>query len=361
MKPADKKLTGTRTNPAPSNRRPEHAPRAKPSAIQPKTVVSAQSVKRPVAPPAFRPRATPKTVQPKMTDGAVNRGPRAAPPVYHPQKAPKVLQAKEAKPCPAHPSGAGRKRPTSPPACRTQSVPKVLQRKTTNPPGLAAPRPPASAMGGRKFPSMSPQSRAAQGTIQRAASSASAGAKAVVDWEEVAGKFLMGMDAEADAIRKAKQAEAAKAQHQKASVKAPAAAASAAPAAAASASAAAAVHAPVIAAPSDPPTDADIIRLAAAGLLKVGPPTNMNTISFDPDESGGGVYDQNYSYTLSYSGKIIAYLHAHYNTNDKAKVSTVKAKFNVKSVAAHATKARGGYIMDDAPASLGAAARALPH
>lgn len=80
--------------PQPFNRQTGHAPQPKPVVAQLKTGVSAQSIKRPIAPPVYRPQATPSAAQPKMANGAVNRKPPVAPPVYRPQQVPRVLQTK---------------------------------------------------------------------------------------------------------------------------------------------------------------------------------------------------------------------------------------------------------------------------
>jgi len=57
------------------------------------TGVSAQSVKRPVAPPVYRPKTAANAAQPKMANGVVNRKLPVAPPVFRPQ-VPRVLQTK---------------------------------------------------------------------------------------------------------------------------------------------------------------------------------------------------------------------------------------------------------------------------
>lgn len=76
------------------NRQGGQAPQLKSVVAQPKTGVSAQSFKRPVAPPVYRPQATPKAAQPKMAHDALNGKPPVAPPVFRPQEVPRVLQAK---------------------------------------------------------------------------------------------------------------------------------------------------------------------------------------------------------------------------------------------------------------------------
>ena len=62
----------------------------KPVVAQMKTGISAQSIKRPVAPPVYRPTTTPQL---KIANGVVNRNLPAAPPVYRPE-AKKILQPK---------------------------------------------------------------------------------------------------------------------------------------------------------------------------------------------------------------------------------------------------------------------------
>jgi hypothetical protein len=79
----------------PFNRQAGHAPQVKPGVAQLKTAVSAQSVKRPVAPPAYRPQAKPVGVQAKMAGTAQMKNHPVAPPAYRPQLVPKVLQTKQ--------------------------------------------------------------------------------------------------------------------------------------------------------------------------------------------------------------------------------------------------------------------------
>jgi len=94
MNPPNKKSPGAKGIPQPFKQRPGPAHQFKPPVAQLKNAVSAQSVKRPVAPPVFRPQAASKSAQPKMANGVVNRKPLVAPSVYRPQRVPKVLQAK---------------------------------------------------------------------------------------------------------------------------------------------------------------------------------------------------------------------------------------------------------------------------
>src|SRR5882724_8822923 len=94
MEPPNKKSAGVRGITQPFKQRTGPAHQFKSAIAQLKTAVSAQSVKRPVAPPVYRPQATPKAAQPKMANNAVNRKPPFAPPVYRPQQVPKVLQTK---------------------------------------------------------------------------------------------------------------------------------------------------------------------------------------------------------------------------------------------------------------------------
>ena len=75
-------------------RKMDQAPQIKPGVAQLKTGISAQSVKRPVAPPVYRPNiTTPNVAQPKMANGVVNRKLPVAPPVYRPEVK-KIVQPK---------------------------------------------------------------------------------------------------------------------------------------------------------------------------------------------------------------------------------------------------------------------------
>src|SRR6266478_4071086 len=128
MKPPNKKSAGARGITQPFKQRTGPTHQFKSAIAQLKTGVSAQSVKRPVAPPVYRPQATPKAAQPKMANGTVNWKPPVAPPIYRPQPVPKALQLK--KPVPHQPfsqSGRASAPPVAPPAYRPQPVPKVLQ------------------------------------------------------------------------------------------------------------------------------------------------------------------------------------------------------------------------------------------
>lgn len=130
MDPANKKALGARGIPQPFNRQAGHAPQLKPVVAQPKTAVSAQSVKRPVAPPVYRPQQGTKAVQPKMAQAAppvvhakVNAARLAAPAVYRPQNRSQPVQAKTAS------AAQVKKPPVVPPVYRPQPTPKVLQTK----------------------------------------------------------------------------------------------------------------------------------------------------------------------------------------------------------------------------------------
>jgi hypothetical protein len=90
----NKRSPGTRGIPQPFNREAGYTPQIKPGVAQQKTAMSAQSGKRPVAPPVYRPQAMPNAAQPKMASGAVIREVPVAPPVYRPPQVPKVLQTK---------------------------------------------------------------------------------------------------------------------------------------------------------------------------------------------------------------------------------------------------------------------------
>ncbi len=128
MNSTNKKAPGASLIPQPFNRQAGHSPQLKPVVAQLRRVVSAQSVKTPVAPPAYRPQPTPNAVQPKMAHDALNRKPPVAPPVYRLQQATKVLQTK---------SSAGQTRqadqvprgPVAPPVYRPQAK-KIVQPQT---------------------------------------------------------------------------------------------------------------------------------------------------------------------------------------------------------------------------------------
>jgi hypothetical protein len=100
----------------PLNRQAGHALQLKPPAAQPKSSVSAQSVKRPVAPPVYRPQQLPRVLQTKSSSvqstqaGQAPRRP-VAPPVYRPE-AKKLVQPKAI-------SRPGQS-PTAPPVCRSE-------------------------------------------------------------------------------------------------------------------------------------------------------------------------------------------------------------------------------------------------
>ena len=114
----------------------------KPLVAQPKSVVFAQSPRRPIAPPVYKPQ--PKLVQPKIANVPAklntplqNMRKPIAPPVYPPQAKQGLVQAKLAGPTQI-------KRQLGTPVCRVQSIPKVLQtKKAISQPAaiqLAAPR-----------------------------------------------------------------------------------------------------------------------------------------------------------------------------------------------------------------------------
>ena len=121
------------------------SPQRKPGVAQLKTAVSAQSVRQPVAPPAYRPQPVPRVlqkksaigphtkpiaIQPKMAGSSqVNNRP-VAPPVYKPQPVPKVLQTKMA---------AGQHSPAVQPKRAPVSVPAPRQHvKPSGPPSKMA-------------------------------------------------------------------------------------------------------------------------------------------------------------------------------------------------------------------------------
>ncbi|PYS24148.1 MAG: hypothetical protein DMF72_06350 [Acidobacteria bacterium] len=102
----------------------------KPAIAQLKTGVSAQSVKRPLAPPVYRPQATPNAAQPKMSHDAVNRKPLAAPPVYRPQPTPKALQTKKSL-IQSPQADQTRRHPVAPPVYRPEAK-KLIQPKAVS-------------------------------------------------------------------------------------------------------------------------------------------------------------------------------------------------------------------------------------
>lgn len=88
-----------------------------------KTAVSAQSSKRPVAPPVYRPQSAPNVLLRKVP---------VAPPVYRPQPAPKVLQKKSSLiPKPEIPNARAQKPPV-PPVYRPEAK-KIVQPKAISP------------------------------------------------------------------------------------------------------------------------------------------------------------------------------------------------------------------------------------
>lgn len=141
MNLTDKKSPGARGVPRPSNQQAGHAPRIKPAAARPQTGPSAQGVKRPAAPTAFRPPAAPKAVQPKAANGAVKWKAPAAPPAPCPRQAPKVLQAKRP-PGQSTPAGRATRLPVAPPPRQTEPAkvvrPMAVSRQQPRPPAAAA-------------------------------------------------------------------------------------------------------------------------------------------------------------------------------------------------------------------------------
>jgi hypothetical protein len=148
MNSTNKKPPEARGIPQPFNRQAGHGPQFKPAVAQLKTAVSAQSVKRPVAPPVYRPQATPNAAQPKMAHGGVNRKPPVAPPVYRPQPVPKVLQTKALADQQKNPSAVPH-RPVAPPVYRPKQQ-ELVQ--------------PKSALQSRKPPAAPPVYRPGAGT-----------------------------------------------------------------------------------------------------------------------------------------------------------------------------------------------------
>ena len=157
----NKKLPGATRVSQPSNRQAVAASHVKPGVTQLKTAVSAQSVKRPAAPTAFRPQPTPKVLQTKSSSARrppAAHSPRApvAPPVYRPEAKkvvqPKVASAQRKSPTPPPPYRPGQKRVAqpkmaaaaqapaaakTPPVYRPRPAPKVLQMKQAQPAAVA--------------------------------------------------------------------------------------------------------------------------------------------------------------------------------------------------------------------------------
>src|SRR5215813_884788 len=117
MKSSGRKPPMPRGVPQPFVQRAGH----KPVVAQPKSAVSAQSPRRPVAPPVYKPQL--KIAQPKIAAplNASNVRKPVAPPVYRPQAKPALVQAK--------PAGPAQIKKPAPPLCRAQPLPKDLQTK----------------------------------------------------------------------------------------------------------------------------------------------------------------------------------------------------------------------------------------
>lgn len=122
-----KKDPAARGIPQPFKRQAGPAPHFKPVVAQLMTAVSAQSVKRPIAPPVYKPQLQPTVAQPKTAVAPAKSGVsaqrvmhRVAPPAYRPQPAPKAAQPKKVW-----------KPPMAAPVYRPQPVPKVLQTKNS--------------------------------------------------------------------------------------------------------------------------------------------------------------------------------------------------------------------------------------
>jgi hypothetical protein len=146
----------------------------KPTVAQPKNLVSAQSVKRPVAPPVYRPQSIPRVLQGKMVRGQPSVGSLkssqkqpVAPPAYQPQPVPHVLQMKRAGGQPPlagnlsrHPAAPSSSRPASkPPEPKLAHVASVaVQRKAQSPTDF-------KVMQAKPAPHVKSPKRAAQGAV----------------------------------------------------------------------------------------------------------------------------------------------------------------------------------------------------
>lgn len=102
-----------------------HTQPNKPGVAQTKNAVSAQSIKRPVAPPAYRPQSKPPVAQPKTAGATQPKSTQAVPTVYRPQPVARVLQTKKRMSQPARPQVAAPRRPSNP-------NPGVTQPKKSN-------------------------------------------------------------------------------------------------------------------------------------------------------------------------------------------------------------------------------------
>jgi len=115
MNPTGKKSPGAGGVPQPFNRQTGHAPQSKPVVAQPKTAVSAPSVRRPVAPPAYHSQQVPKVLQTKSSSapspqaGQASRQP-VAPPAHRPE-AKKLIQPKAVAPQRMSPTASPAYRP----------------------------------------------------------------------------------------------------------------------------------------------------------------------------------------------------------------------------------------------------------
>jgi hypothetical protein len=120
---------------------------------QAKTSVSAQSLKRPIAPPLYRPQPVPKVLQKKSYSSANPHADRAqphplAPPVYRPQQAPKVLQTKSSLSQIGN-NRAAQLRPVAPPVYRPEAE-KIVQQQTISQLRLAPTTSPAYRSGQKR-------------------------------------------------------------------------------------------------------------------------------------------------------------------------------------------------------------------
>jgi hypothetical protein len=148
MNSNNKKGPGARGVAQPFNRQAGHAPQLKPVIAQLKTGVSAQSLKRPIAPPVYKPQPQQKVAQAKtsvaLAKAAVStQGVKRpiAPPVYRPQQIPKVLQTMTATPHRSR-SGPAPRRPVvapdrHPEQKRIAQLKMAVKAAALTPPGVA--------------------------------------------------------------------------------------------------------------------------------------------------------------------------------------------------------------------------------
>lgn len=107
----------------------QKVPQAGTAVAPAKTPESPQSVKRPIAPPAFRPQWKPVSVQAKVTGSPELKNQPVAPLVYQAQSTPKILQTKKI----ADPQGDGGRRQMGPALSRVAQARMPVKGRLTAP------------------------------------------------------------------------------------------------------------------------------------------------------------------------------------------------------------------------------------